>query len=115
LLPVLHDEFQRRQLPLTVLARLVAEAPARTFGIFPRKGIIAVGSDADLVLLDPALEWTVDPRKLQTNAKYSVWAGRRIRGKPVTTIVRGKVVQLNGKLGGGRGWGKFLAHNPLVN
>jgi D-hydantoinase len=115
LLPVLHDEFQRRQLPLTVLARLVAEAPARAFGIFPRKGVIAVGSDADLVLLDPELEWTVDPKKLQTNAKYSVWAGRRIRGKPVTTIVRGKVVQLNGKLRRGRGWGKFLAHNQLVN
>ena len=115
LLPVLHDEFQRRQLPLTVLARLIAEAPARIFGIFPRKGVIAVGSDADLVLLDPELEWTVDPKKLQTKAKYSVWMGRRIRGKPVTTIVRGKVVHLNGKLGAGKGWGKFLAHNQLIN
>jgi D-hydantoinase len=112
LLPVLFDEFKKRRLPLTALARLICETPARTFGIFPRKGTIAVGSDADLVLLDPDLQWTVDPAKFQTNAKYSLWTGRSLRGKPVTTIVRGKVVQVNGKASGGRGWGKFLAHDP---
>ena len=113
LLPVLYDEFQRRRLPLTTLARLLSEAPARTFGLFPRKGRIAVGADADLVVLDPSVDWSVDPTRLQTNAKYSVWAGRPLAGKPVTTLVRGRPVLLNTKASGGPGWGRFIPHDPI--
>jgi D-hydantoinase len=111
LLPVLYDAFRERRLPLTTLARLLCEAPARTFGIYPRKGAIAVGADADLVLLDPDTRWTIDPATFQTNAKYSLWAGRKVRGKPVTTIVRGRIMQQDGKASGAPGWGKFLAHH----
>lgn len=113
LLPVLYDEFQKRHLPLTALARLVSETPARTFGMFPRKGTIAVGSDADFAVLDPKARWAVDPERFQTNAKYSLWTGRHVQGKPVTTIVRGRVVQVDGKTSGGRGWGKFLPHEQI--
>jgi D-hydantoinase len=115
LLPVLYDEFRQRRLPLPALSRLVSEAPARTFGIFPRKGTIAVGSDADLVVLDPDVSWIVNPREFQTNAKYSLWAGRRVKGKPVTTIVRGKPLQLDGEPKEGRGWGRFLEHRLIPN
>jgi dihydropyrimidinase len=110
MLPVLFDEFRKRRLPLTTLARLLCEAPARTFGLYPKKGAIAAGADADLVVLDPAKRWTIDPAKLQTNAKYSLWAGRRIKGKAVATLVRGRIMQVEGKTDGGRGWGEFLAH-----
>lgn len=115
LLAILYDEFQSRNMPLTALVRLLSEAPARTFGIFPRKGIIAPGSDADLVVFDPDLRWTVDPKTLQTNAKYSLWEGRQLRGKAVTTIVRGRVVQIDGATSGGKGWGRFLAHREMPN
>jgi D-hydantoinase len=110
LLPVLFDEFKKRRLPLTTLARFLCERPARTFGIYPRKGVIAPGSDADLVVLDPNDTWTVDPSKFQTNAKYSLWAGRRLGCRAATTVVRGQIVQEGGKVGGGRGRGRFLAH-----
>jgi D-hydantoinase len=110
LLPVLFDEFKRRRLPLTALARLLCEKPARTFGIFPRKGVIAPGSDADLVVLDPNDAWTVDPSKFQTNAKYSLWTGRRLGCRAAATVVRGQIVQEGGRVNGGRGRGRFLAH-----
>jgi dihydropyrimidinase len=83
--------------------------PARIFGLFPRKGAIAPGADADLVIFDPGIPWSVDPARLQTNAKYSLWAGRRVAGKPVTTLVRGRPVLLDGEAAGARGWGCFLA------
>jgi len=114
LLPVLYDAFRRRRLPLTLLSRVLSEMPARTFGLFPRKGAITVGADADLVVLDPDADWTVDPDRLQTNAKYSLWAGRRLLGKPVTTLVRGKPVLLDGEAAGSRGWGRFLAHGAAL-
>jgi dihydropyrimidinase len=114
LLPVLYDEFRKRRLPLTALARLLSETPARTFGMYPRKGAIAVGSDADLVVFDPAVRWTVDPERLQTNAKYSLWAGREVQGRAAATIVRGKVVYANGRPSGGKGRGRFLAHGETI-
>ena len=109
LLPVLFDEFRRRHLPLTLLSRLLSEMPARVFGLYPRKGTIAVGADADLVVVDPDATWTIDPMPLQTNAKYSLWAGRQVSGRPVTTIVRGKPALLDGEITDARGWGRFLA------
>ncbi len=111
MLPVLFDEFRKKRLPLATLARLLCEAPARTFGLYPKKGAIAVGADADLVLIDPAKRWTVDPAKLQTHAKYSLWAGRKVKGKAVATVLRGRIMQLEGKTNGGRGWGEFLPHH----
>ncbi len=112
LLPVLFHAFTARGLPLTLLARLLSEMPARVFGCFPRKGTVAVGADADLVIVDPDAEWTVDPEGLQTNAKYSLWAGRRVRGRPVTTLVRGRPAVLDGEAEDTRGWGRFLPHGP---
>jgi D-hydantoinase len=110
LLPVLYDEFRKRGLSIAALARLICATPARIFGMFPRKGAIAVGSDADLVIIDPDVRWTVKPEEFQTNAKYSLWAGRELQGKPVTTIVRGRVVCVDGNPSGGRGWGRFCPH-----
>ncbi len=113
LLPVLFDEFRRRHLSLSVLARVLSEIPARIFGLFPQKGAITIGADADLVIVDPDARWTVLPDQLQTNARYSVWEGRHLLGKPVTTIVRGKAVVLDGKACDGRGWGHFVADSPI--
>lgn len=113
LLPVVYDEFQKRCLSLTVLARMMSEMPARVFGLYPKKGIIAPGSDADIAIVDPTVAWSVAPEQMQTNAKYSVWEGRNVVGKPVTTLVRGKPVLLDGKACEASGWGKFLADENL--
>ena len=71
---------------------LTSTAPARLFGLYPRKGTIAVGSDADLVVLDPQLRRRVDGRSMQSQAGYSVYDGREVTGWPRFTVSRGEVV-----------------------
>ena len=110
LLPVLFDLFRARGLPLLALSRLVSEMPARIFGLHPRKGTIAPGADADVVIVDPDAAWTFDPGRAQTNAKYSLWAAHRLVGKPLTTIVRGRAVVRDGHGAVAAGHGRFLAH-----
>ena len=109
LLAVLFDESQRRDVTLPALMRSLCEMPARQFGMYPQKGVIAPGSDADLVVFDPLHAWTVTPEEFETNARYSVWAGRRVRGKVLTTIVRGKPIVRDGVACNAGGWGRFYA------
>jgi urocanate hydratase len=71
------------------LVRLVSEAPARRFGLWPRKGNLRPGADADLLVLDPELEWEIDPSRLITPAGWSPYAGRRLKGRVIATFSRG--------------------------
>jgi allantoinase len=80
------------------LARWMSEAPARLAGLGDRKGRIAPGYDADFVLWDPDIEWTVDPARLQQRHPLTPYAGRRLRGRVQTTFVRGTRVWDAGRL-----------------
>ena len=73
-------------------ARLTSEAPARTFGLYPRKGQIAPGFDADLVVVDPSASWTMRAAHLQSAAGWTPYEGRAMRGRVVATLVRGRLV-----------------------
>jgi len=93
LLPLLHsDGVGSGRLSLTDLPRLLAEAPARTLGLYPRKGAVEPGSDADLVLFDPGAPWRIAARDLHMNVDFSPYEGRRVIGRVTTTIARGRVV-----------------------
>jgi allantoinase len=93
LLPVLLTEgVHGRGMPLPLLARLTSSAPARRYGLYPRKGALLVGSDADLTIVDPDAEWTLDASMPKTRWPISPFLGRRFRGRVETTIVRGSVV-----------------------
>ena len=75
-----------------------ATNPARIFGLYPRKGTIAVGSDADLVLFDPARTEVIDERRLHSRAGYDPFHGRTVTGVPVMTLSRGAVIARGGEL-----------------
>lgn len=81
---------------------------AKLFGCFPQKGIIAPGSDADLVLINPDKEVTISPEVLHNNTDYSLFAGMKVKGYPVMTIVHGDVIVEDGTFYGRRGAGRFL-------
>jgi dihydroorotase-like cyclic amidohydrolase len=80
------------------LASVCAEGPARYFGMYPRKGALLVGSDADLVIVDPAERWRIGDDTPMSGADYSIYAGREIVGRPTMTISRGRLVTERGRL-----------------
>ena len=88
--------------------QLVSTAPAKLFGLYPRKGTIAVGSDADLVLFDPNAEQTISAKTHHMRVDYSMFEGIRVKGAPRTVLSRGRVVVDGGKLLGKPGSGEFL-------
>ncbi len=100
LYPYLVSEGPRRGLSLARVTELASANPARAFGLYPRKGTIAVGADADLVVLDPEREHVVTPAVLQSAQDFTPFAGLRIRGWPTHTVLRGRVVFENGRVEG---------------
>jgi allantoinase len=121
-LPVLMSEgVHARGLSFERVAHLTATAPAQLFGLYPRKGAIAVRADADFALVDPGQRWTFASEQLQTRSGVSAYLGRAFTGRVVRTIVRGKTVFVDGHVVGQPGWGRFVrppgaqAHSPHIN
>jgi allantoinase len=90
------------------LVRLVSELPARRFGLWPRKGSIAPGADADLMVLDESVSWTIDPAQLVTPAGWSPYTGRTLRGRVVATFSRGQLVWDGDRVLARPGRGQFV-------
>ena len=108
-LPLLLSEgMNSRGLPAELLAQLLATRPAKRLGIWPRKGEIRVGTDADFALVDPDRGWTLEREELETRSGLSPYAGRRFRGAVVRTIVRGRTVYADGEITGAPGDGWFV-------
>jgi len=98
----------RRGLSLSLLTKLTAANPARVFGLYPRKGTLRVGADADLVMVDPDAEWTIQASELFAQHKHTPYHGRRIRGRVQTTVVRGRVVYHAGEVKAPLGYGQLI-------
>ena len=81
---------------------------AKLFGLFPRKGTIQLGSDADLVVYDPLYRGTISAKTHSVNVDYNAFEGMPIEGRPHVVTVRGKVAVRDGKFVGEVGRGKFL-------
>ena len=108
-LPVLMtDGVHARGLSFERVAHLTSTAPAHLFGLYPRKGAIAVGADADFAIVDPEQQWTLDANELETRSGVSAYLGRKFRGRVIRTIVRGKTVYVDGEVVGKPGWGGFV-------
>lgn len=86
--------------------------PAKLFGLFPRKGTVAVGADADLVIYDPNYRGKLSAKTQKVNCDYNGFEGVEIKGRPSVVTVRGKVQIKEGAFVGTKGIGKFLAREP---
>lgn len=91
------------------LAVLMSAAPARIAGLFPRKGSIRVGADADLTLVDLRKSWTVRAREMESRAGWSPFEGRRLRGRAVAVVLRGRVALRDGEVLARPGEGRPVA------
>jgi dihydropyrimidinase len=88
--------------------QLVATAPAKLFGLYPRKGTIAVGSDADMIVFDPHAEQVISAKTHHMRVDYSMFEGIRVTGLPRLVLSRGKIVIENGNFTGRAGAGQFV-------
>jgi dihydropyrimidinase len=93
--------------------RITSTEAAKLFNVYPRKGTIAVGSDADVIVLDPTIEHTLSVSKHHSRMDTNIYEGKRIKGKVVTTVSRGRLVWHNGKLDIERGTGRYVPLAPF--
>lgn len=102
----------KKKISLNRFVALTSTNPAKLFGLYPKKGTIAEGSDADIVIFNPDKKLTVDYKKLSTNCDWSPYQGMKLTGYPEVTISRGEVVAKDGKFVGKVGRGKFVPRKP---
>jgi dihydropyrimidinase len=102
------------RISLNRFVELTSTAAAKMFGLFPKKGTIAVGSDADIVIFDPEKEHTFGVEAEHMNVDYSSYEGWKMRGKVETVLSRGRVVIENGEYKGKAGDGQFLKRGECV-
>lgn len=108
-LPVLFDAMvSRGRMGIEKFVELTSTAPARLYGLAPRKGAIAVGADADLVLWDPERVVEIEQGQRHDGAGYTPYAGRTLKGWPTMVLRRGTVVASDGRLAAEPGSGRFL-------
>jgi dihydroorotase len=107
-MPLMLTESAAGRFSICDYVRWSAFNPARIWGLYPRKGAIAPGADADIAVVDLARSWTIDDAKIQSRSKISPWHGRGVKGLPLHTLVRGRFVMRDRALVGARGWGRSV-------
>ena len=97
MVPVLLHAARQRGLPLSVLADRLSEGTARIYGLYPRKGSLDPGADADLTMVDLESEWRIDAADMLSRDQHSPWQGVEGRGRAVAAMVRGRMVMRDGR------------------
>lgn len=114
LLPVLLSEgVHKRKIPLEKVAEITSYNVAKIFNLYPKKGSIKIGSDADLTIIDLEKEKIVKHTMLNSSSDFSIYENWHLKGWPILTMVRGNVVMRDGEVIGKRGFGKFIKRNLL--
>ncbi len=108
-LPLLYSRgFLKRKIPLERIAALTSHNPAKIFGLYPQKGSLAEGSDADMVIFDPAKKIKLKSSLMVSSCDWSPYEGIELTGFPSMTFSRGEIIYSNFKINGKKGRGKFL-------
>ena len=111
---LLYSEgVNKGKITLNKYVEVACTNPAKIFGMFPRKGTIAVGSDADIVIFDPKEKHTLSAKKHHMNVDYSGYEGWEVTGKVKTVLLRGKVAIENNHCKIDKGYGKFIKRNKV--
>lgn len=111
---MLTEGYYKGRLSLTELAKAVSENGCRAFGLYPRKGAIQPGADADLVVIDLERETRLGLDKKRGRGDYCIWEGVPIKGVPVMTFVRGQLVAQDGEIVAERPQGAFVPHRRAL-
>lgn len=107
-----HYGVRAGHISLNQLVDLVSTAPAKLFGLYPRKGDLAPGSDADVVVFDPKVEKVLTVSSQYTKSDYNPYEGRTVIGWPKTVLLRGEIVAEEGRFCGRSGQGRFQRSSP---
>jgi dihydroorotase len=108
-MPLMLTEVAAGRFPITDYVRWSAENPAKAWGLFPTKGALIPGADADIAIVDLARHWTIDDAAMQSISCCSPWHGRAVQGLPVHTLVRGRFAMKDRALqADARGWGRSI-------
>jgi dihydroorotase-like cyclic amidohydrolase len=112
--PLMLSEAHAGRLAISHMVSLLTARPARLYGLYPQKGALQPGSDADLVLYDPQAQSMIDTSTWQSRSRDSarIFHGLKYQGRVLRTIVRGKTVYQNGQIVGPRGWGRMVRARP---
>ncbi|PWV47029.1 dihydropyrimidinase [Chitinophaga sp. S165] len=107
------EGVNKNRISLNKYVEVACTNPAKIFGMFPRKGTIAVGSDADIIIFDPQQKHTVSAATHHMNVDYSAYEGWELTGKVKTVLLRGKVAIDNNECLVSRGYGQFIKRNKV--
>jgi dihydropyrimidinase len=110
---VLGESLRAGRLTLPQLAAVASENAAKLFGLYPRKGAIRTGADADLLVVDPDSEWTISAGDLHSRAGYTCFEGWRVKGRITMSFLRGRPLLRDGRLCQSPGYGRFLKRGPM--
>lgn len=105
--PYMLSKANEGVIPFTKAVELCSFNPAKIYGC-AQKGSLSVGKDADIVVYDPEIEFTITNDKMHSDCDHTIWEGAELHGYPVQTYSRGRLVYDNGEFKGERGWGKFV-------
>jgi dihydropyrimidinase len=111
---IYHHGVTQGRISLNRFVELTSTAAAKIFGLFPKKGAIAVGSDADIVVFDPNREQTISASTHHMRVDYSAYEGWRVKGVTETVLSRGRVVVENGEFKGKAGAGRFIKRGEFA-
>lgn len=103
--------MNKKRIDLPKLVKVLSENPAKIFGLYPKKGTLRVGSDADLMILDPKQTHVIEAKNQHGKSDFTLYEGWKCRGKAILTMQRGKIVFEDGKLHTKPGEGAFLRRN----
>lgn len=108
-IPLIFSEgVMKDRISINKFVDVCSTKPAKIFGLYPKKGTIQVGSDGDLVIIDPNKEVILSSKNLHSNVDYSAYEGIKVKGYPIYTISKGKVIVKDNKFIGNMGDGKFI-------